>query len=160
MKTLIILAVITSILLAYALKGREWLKSKSWAQPFYEWIEPYEIFLFRKSETVLFARTLQGLGAVLTGLTWLGSIDITPILPLVPEKHAGIVQAAYNFLPLVLNGLGAIVEWLRNRTTKPIELVAIPAKVVAENTELREVIEVADQAKAEAVQIAVETKAA
>ena len=87
MKTLIVLAVITGLLLWYALQGRDWLKTKSWAQPFFDWIEPIEIVLYKKSETILFGRLLQLLGVALTGLIWVGSIDITPIIPLVPEKY-------------------------------------------------------------------------
>jgi hypothetical protein len=158
MKILIILAVITGLLLVYALWGREWLKSKVWAQGFFEWVEPIEIALFKKSETILFARLLSGLGGVLTILTQLGSIDISPILPLVPDKYAGIVQTAYGFLPLLITGVGAIVEWLRNRTTKPIELVAIA------ETEITPVVAnailAADMAKVEAVAAVAEQKAA
>lgn len=161
MKVLTILAVITGLLLLYALWGREWLKSKPWAEGFFAWVEPVEILLFKKSETILFGRTLQFLGAILTALTWVGSIDITPILPLVPEKHAALVQAVFSFLPLVLNGLGAIVERLRNTTTKPIELVTIPDKLVAENPVVAAVVADADMAKVNAVAVvAAEAKAA
>ncbi len=161
MKTLIALTAITSILLWYALIGRDWLKSKSWANGFFELFEPIEIILFKKSETILVGRMLQALGAILTALTWLGSIDITPLMPLVPEKYAGVVQAGFSFLPLILNGLGAIIEWLRNRTTKPIELVAIPDKVVAENPRVAEAVAVANATKVEAVIVtAIEAKKA
>jgi len=151
MKILIVLAVITGIILWYALQGRDWLKSKPWAQGFFELVEPVEIFIYKKSETILVARSLQFLGAILTLLTWVGSIDITPIMPLVPEKYQPYVHAGMSFLPLVLNGLGAIVERLRNKTTKPIELVAVPDKVVAETPKIAEAIATADAAKVEAV---------
>jgi len=151
MRTLLILAVITVLLLLYALWGREWLKSKPWSEGFFALIEPVEIFCFKKSETIIVARTLQMLGAVLTALTWLGSIDITPLMPLVPDKHEAIVKAAFSFLPLILNALGAIVEHLRNRTTKPIELVSIPDKVVSENGAVAVAIANAEAAKTEAV---------
>jgi hypothetical protein len=157
MKTLVVLAVITGLLLLYALWGREWLKTKSWAHGFFAWIEPIEIVLFKKSETVLFGRLLQFLGVVLTGLIWVGSIDITPIIPLVPEKYQLYLQVAMSFMPQVLNGLGAIVERLRNQTTKPLELVAVPDKVVAENPALAQTIAKADEIKVEAV---AETKVA
>lgn len=157
MTTLIVLAVITGIILWYALHGRDWLKSKPWAQGFFEFIEPVEIFIYKKSETILVARSLQFLGAILTLLTWIGSIDITPIMPLVPEKYQPYVHAGMSFLPLVLNGLGAIVERLRNQTTKPLELVAVPDKVVAETPGLAQTIAKADEIKVEAV---AETKVA
>lgn len=151
MKTLIVLAVITGLLLAYALWGREWLKTKAWAQPFFGWIEPIEIALFKKSETILVARMLQFLGVALTGLIWIGSIDITPIIPLVPEKYQPYLHVVMSFMPQVLNGLGAIVERLRNQTTKPLELVAVPDKVVAESPAIAEAIVMAEVAKFEAV---------
>lgn len=151
MIALIVLAIVIGIILWYALHGRDWLKSKPWAQGFFEAIEPIEIFVYKKSETILVARSLQVLGAILTILTWFGSIDITPIMPLVPEKYHAYVYAAYSLLPLALNGLGAIVERLRNKTTKPIELVEVPDKVVAETPKIAEAMAVAEDAKTEAV---------
>src|SRR6185503_4617498 len=102
------------------------LKSKSWAQGFFALVEPVEIALFKKSETILVARLLSGLGIVLTFLTQISTIDLTPIMPFVPEKYAIYVQVAFNSLPLMITALGAIVERLRNQTTKPLELVAVP----------------------------------
>jgi hypothetical protein len=160
MKTLVALAVITGLILWYALQGRDWLKTKPWAHGFFEFIEPIEIFIYKKSETILVARSLQGLGAILTVLTWIGSIDITPIMPLVPEKYQPYVHAAMSFLPLVLNALGAIVERLRNQTTKPLELVAVPDKVVAETPKIAEAVAMADATKIEAVAVIEEAKAA
>ena len=160
MTILIVLAVITGLILWYALHGRDWLKSKSWAQRFFAWVEPIEIALYKKSETILVGRLLQFLGVVLTGLIWIGSIDITPIIPLVPEKYQPYLQVAMSFMPQVLNGLGAIVERLRNHTTKPIELVAVPDKVVAETPKLAEAVAMADATKVEAVAAVAEAKAA
>ena len=159
MKTLIILAVITGLLLWYALQGREWLKSKEWSQGFFAWIEPVEIALYKKSHTILIARLKMLSGVILTTLTQIGAIDLTPIMPFVPDKYEPYVRAAFNLLPLVLTLMGAVDEKLRNATTKPIELVAIPEKTVAENPELAAVIEVAEIAKAEAVQVVVEARA-
>jgi hypothetical protein len=153
MKTLIILAIITALLLWYALQGRDWLKSKSWAQGFFARVEPIEILLFKKSETILAARTLKILGLVLTGLQQFAGIDLTPILPLVPEKYQHMMTIAVNSLPMVISVIGWMVEKLRNKTTKPIELVAVPDKVVAESPALQDVIAKADDAKVEAVAV-------
>jgi hypothetical protein len=153
MKTLIILSLITALLLWYALQGRDWLKSKSWAQGFFARVEPIEILLFKKSETILVARLLQGLGAILTLLQYFNGADLTPILPLVPLKYQFYLTTAVNCVPLLLNVIGAIIERLRNKTTKPIELVAVPDKVVAESPELQDVIAKADDAKVEAVAV-------
>jgi hypothetical protein len=153
MTILIVLAVITGLLLWYALQGREWLKTKSWTQGFFEWIEPIEIALFRKSETILFARLKILTGLLLTLLTQIGSIDLTPIMPFVPDKYAPYVHVAFNLLPLVISGMGALDEKLRNGTTKPIELVAVPDKVVAENPAVAQAVAVAEVAKVEAVAV-------
>jgi hypothetical protein len=160
MTILIILAILTALLLWYALQGRAWLKTKPWADSFFAWIEPVEIALFKKSETLLVARLLSFLGVILTFLTQIGSIDVTPIIPFVPEKYAMSVQIGFGCLPLLISGLGFIVERLRNLTTKPIELVAVPDKVVAESQKLTEAVAMADATKVEAVQAVAEAKAA
>jgi hypothetical protein len=161
MKILIILALITALLLWYALQGRDWLKSKpwAWARGFFAWIEPIEITLFKKSETILAGRTLAALGGVLTFLTQFGEIDLTPIMPFVPEKYQPFVSFAVNSTPMLITAIGWMVERLRNRTTKPIELVAVPDKVVAESPALQEAIAMADDAKVEAVAVTAEAVA-
>lgn len=160
MKILIVLSIVTFLLLLYAVWGREWLKTKSWAVPFFERIEPIEIFLFKKSETILFARLKVLLGLVLMFLAQLGSIDLTPLMPLVPEKHRGIVLAVFNMIPLALSIIGMMDERLRNTTTKPLELVAIPDKVVAQNPIVAEAVAMADTTKTEAVAVVNEAKKA
>lgn len=153
MKILLPLALIVAVLLWYALYGRDWLKAKSWAAGFFEWVEPVEIFLYKKSQTILLARSLSVLGGVLTLLTQLGSIDITPLMPFVPEKYHAIVQFGWNLLPLTITGLGMIVERLRNTTTLPLEVVAVPEKVIAENPTVAAVVTNAVAAKTEAVAV-------
>lgn len=153
MKTLIVLSIITALLLWYALQGRDWLKSKSWAQPFFAWVEPVEIVLFKKSQTILFARLLSGLGLILTGLQQFNGVDLTPILPFVPEKYQSLLTIGVNCLPLLITAIGWMVEKLRNVTTKPIELVAVPDKVVAANPEVARLVSEADDTKNVAVAV-------
>jgi len=153
MKTLIILTVITGLVLWYALQGRDWLKSKSWAQGFFAWVEPIEILLFKKSETILFARLKVVVGAVLTLLTQIGSIDLTPLMPFVPEKYQPYVNFAINLIPLAISAMGLLDEKLRNTVSKPIELVALPDKVVAENPKVAEAVAMAEATKTEAVAV-------
>ena len=155
---LIVLAVITALLLWYALQGREWLKSKSWAAPFFVWIEPIELALYKKSETILVARLKVIVGAVLTLLTQIGSIDLTPLIPFVPERHQPYVNFAINLLPLLISALGLIDEKLRNGTTKPIELVAVPERDVS--PEVADALMAADAAKVDAVAVVEASKAA
>lgn len=158
MKMLIILAVVTGLLLWYALQGREWLKSKPWAQGFFAWVEPIELALFKKSETILVARLLSFLGVVLTILTQISSIDLSPLMPFVPDEYALYAHVAFNSIPLLITGLGAVVEWLRNRTTKPIELVAVAERDIT--PEVADAIGAADSAKVEAVAVVEAAKAA
>jgi hypothetical protein len=160
MTILILAAAFVAFLLWYALHGRDWLKQQPFAQGFFEFVEPIEILLFKKSETILFARTLSGLGVVLTFLQQFDGINLAPILPLVPEAWQGVVTIAAGCLPLVISLLGMVVEWLRNRTTKPIELVAVPDKVVAENPAVAKAVAQAEVSKDAAVAVAAEAKAA
>lgn len=155
MKILIILSIITALLLWYALQGRDWLKSKPWAQPFFAWVEPIEIVLFKKSQTILFARLKMVTGLLLTYLTQVGTIDLSPWMPLVPEKYQTYVDAAVKSVPLVLTLVGWADELLRNKTTAPLVLVAVPDKVVAENPKVAEAMAMADQTKTEAVAVTV-----
>lgn len=150
MKVLLPLALVVAVLLLYALWGRDWLKRQPWAAGFFALVEPVELLLFKKSETILFARSLTVLGGILTFLTQLGQIDITPLMPFVPEKYHGLVQFGWNLLPLTITGLGMIVERLRNQTTKPLELVAVPE--AATPPEVKEAIEIAEIAKVQAVE--------
>lgn len=153
MKILINLALITALLLWYALQGRDWLKGKTWAQPFFAWVEPIEIVLFKKSQTILFARLLSTLGVLLTMLQQFNGIDLTPILPLVPAEYQNLMTITVNSLPMLISVIGWIVEKLRYETTKPIELIAVPDKVIAENPRLREAVAMAETTKNEAVTV-------
>ncbi|MEN6535662.1 MAG: hypothetical protein ABFD89_18505 [Bryobacteraceae bacterium] len=157
MKILLVLVVFTVLLLWYALQGRQWLKSKPWAEGFFALVEPVEIVLFKKSETILFARMKVILGVVLTLLTEIGSINLMPLMPLIPEAYAPYVQAAFNLLPLAITVVGMMDERLRNTTTKPIELVAVADSKIT--PEIAIAIDKAEEKKAEAV-AAVTDKAA
>lgn len=123
--TIYVLIVLIGIILAYAIGGRRWLKSKPWAAGFFAWIEPVEITLWRKSEAILWARTLQALGAVCSALTWLGTFDLTPVYAVLPEKWKWIIP----LMPLLISVVGAIGERLRTTTTRPIELVELPDRL-------------------------------
>lgn len=160
MRILIILALVAALLTWYALWGREWLKAKPWASGFFEWIEPFELTLFKKSQTILFARLKMLSGVILMALTQLGTIDLSPIMPFVPDKYEPFVRVAFNLLPLTLTLMGAIDEKLRNATTLPIEVVAVPDKVIAENPKVAEAVAAAEVTKVEAVAAVAEAKAA
>ena len=156
----ILITVGAVVLLWYVLGGRAWLKSKPWADGFFAAVEPIEILLYRKSETILWARLKMLVGVVLTVLIYLGSLDLTPIMPFVPEQYHAQVQALYNLLPMLITLVGMADEKLRNTSSKPIELVALPDKVVAENPMVAQAVAAADATKAEAVAVVAEAKAA
>ena len=156
MKILLFVALI-ALVLWYAIAGRAWLKSKPWALGFFAAVEPIEIALYKKSETILWARLKMVVGALLTVLTTLGAIDVTPIMPLVPEKYQATVHAVVNMLPLLITLVGMADEKLRNETTKPLELVAVPDQAIA--PQVARAIAKADMAKIDAVVAVVEAKA-
>lgn len=149
MKVAITLILLLVFLLWYALQGRAWLKSKPGFKDFFDLIEPIEIVLFKKSETILLARAKMFFGVALSVLTYLGTIDLTPIMPLVPDQYEAYVRAAFNLIPLSISLLGMIDERLRNQTTQPIEITAAPEKSMT--PQVKEAIAMADSTKGEAV---------
>lgn len=128
-----IAAAIVLLALWYALRGRAWLKTKSWMQGFFELVEPIEIALFKKSETMLVSRLLWLGGLVVTFYDAIAvfaqSMDLTPItsrlLANVPPDMRGIITSSAFAL------LGLLIGWLRKRTSKPLEVVAAPADLPA-----------------------------
>lgn len=159
MRLFIVLTIAVALLLLwYAVQGREWLKAKPWAQGFFAWIEPIEIALYKKSETILWARLKIVIGVLLTVLTYLGTIDLSPLMPFVPDEYEVYVRAAFNLLPLSISLLGMIDERLRNATTQPIEIVAVAENKIT--PKVAEAIAAADNAKADAVAAVVEAKKA
>lgn len=153
---IIVALTITGLVLFYAVEGRPWLKSKPWAAGFFALVEPFERVLFNKSETILFARLKMFTGLLLTLLTSLGTIDLSPIMPLVPDKYAGVLRIAFNLLPLSLTLVGWADQTLRNGTTLPIEIVSMPDKDIT--PKVAEAIAIAAATKAEAVAVVVEAK--
>lgn len=126
MKWVFAFAVFTALLIVWVTFIRPWMRDKPWAKGFFEAIEPIELHLWRKSETLLFARFKIVTGLLLTLLTQLGAIDITPLMPFVPDAWEGVVRIAWNALPLVITLVGWADEALRKDTTKPLEAVAVP----------------------------------
>ncbi len=153
-----VIFLLTAIIFFYVLIGRSWLKAQPWTQGFFEWIEPYEIVLFKKSETILWARLKMFVGILLTMLTQLGALDLTPLMPLVPDQYEPAVRLIFNFLPLAITAVGLMDERLRNNTTEPIEITALPEKAIP--VEVKEAVAQANEAKAEAVAVVEEAKKA
>ena len=150
---IIILCIIIALVILYAMKGRQWLKSKTWAQPFFDWIEPVEILLYKKSETILMGRLLwigSGMVTIYDSVaTFASGLDLTPITTRifdalhVAQDLRGIVASG------IIAGIGLLMNWLRVRVTKPIELVAAPE--VNATPEVKVAMAQADEAKDQAV---------
>lgn len=157
--TLFLISVVLVVLFFYAAFGREILKKQVWAQAFFhqpivEWIE---IHFWQKSETILLARLKMASGALLTFLTMVGGLDITPLMPLVPDAWEPTVKVLWNMLPMSLTVLGWIDEQLRKNVTKPLEQVALPE---VKSPELAAAVENAKAAQEEVkVAIAIEKAA-
>jgi hypothetical protein len=90
--------------------------------PFFDAVEPIERVLWLKSETILFARGLQLLGGTLSFLAYLGTLDLTPLIAMLPDKHKWIAP----LLPLFFNVIGTVQELLRRDTTQPLVVTAMP----------------------------------
>lgn len=119
----------------YVVVIRPWLRKTEWAKPFFanpvtEWIE---LHLFRKSETLMWARYRMALGTTLTALQSFGAIDITPLITVLtfvlPDQYDWIAQVIAMGWPMVFAFAGAIAEILRRDTTKSLDLVAVPEAV-------------------------------
>lgn len=154
------ITVLLALLLWYALKGRAWLKTKSWAQGYFSVVEPVEIALYKKSETILVGRLLWLGGSLVTiydvAAVSFSSLDLTPVtsrvLARVPEDMRGLVVSA------TFAAIGLLISWLRKRTTQPIEITAVADKDVT--PKVAEALAMADATKTEAVAAVVEAKAA
>lgn len=129
-----LIVIIVCLIVLYALVGREWLKTKPWGQRFLAWVEPVELALFKKSETILMGRLLWVGSLFVTFYDGIAvfatSLDLTPITTRVMDA----LHIAQDFRGLVVTAfiaiIGRIITWLRDRTTKPIELVAVSDSTV------------------------------
>lgn len=116
--------------LVYALVLRSWLKQQSWAQAFFTKIEPAEIALFRKSETVLIGRLVWLGGAIVTAydgfIAYFSSLNFEPLTTRamdflhIPPDMRGVTLSA------VVTALGLAIVRLRKATTRPLDLVSAP----------------------------------
>ena len=149
-------------ILVYALWGRAWLKQQTWAQGFFAAIEPLEIFLFKKSETILVGRLLWVGGLFVTAYDALAlfasRLDLTPVTTRlfdflhVPPDMRGLTATAALAL------IGQVVIWLRKRTTKPVEVVAVAQKDIT--PAVAQALVAAEATKQEAVAAVIDAKAA
>lgn len=125
MKTIIALLALTAFVALYVVWLRPWLRSQPWAEGFFQRIEPLEIMLYRKSESLLWSRFLVFLGAFVPFLQFVGAFDITPFMAFIPYEYQPYLMAAVAVC-------GFIGEQLRKDTTKPLEVVELPTHVPVE----------------------------
>jgi len=145
----IFLMVLSGLILFYVIAGRPWLKRQSWTGKFFDLIEPFEILLWQKSETILWARFKQFIGILLTVLTQIGAIDLSPVMPFLPSGFQWIPA----LLPLIITLVGLLDEYLRRGTTKPVEFVALPDDESKLPPGTAEALAIADTAKQDAVML-------
>lgn len=105
--------------------GREWLKQQPWAQVYYRstFAERVEIWLFRKSDAILYQRFKLFLAAAWQFVLQVGAIDPTPFLILIPQEYHTLVLAVPSLI-LAIDGL--LGEIQRRWVTKPVALVELP----------------------------------
>lgn len=160
MKILIGLAIISVLFAGYVVWLRPWMRDKEWAKPFFAFMEPVEIALWSKSETILKARAKMVVGFLLTIMTQIGTLDITPLMPIVPERYRTMVTVAFNLIPMILVIGGWVDEKLRKDTGTPLPIVALPDAAVAASPALQELVEKSKEVKVEAATIAPVVEAA
>lgn len=155
-----LLVAIVVLIALYAIWGRPWLKKQPWAQGFFASIDGLELALFKKSETILMGRLLWVGGLFVTFYDGLAvfahSLDLTPITTRIfdwlqiPPDMRNLTATA------VISIIGLLINRLRKSTTKPLELVAVPAAAVT--PAVAQTMAAAEEAKQEAVQAVAEAK--
>lgn len=145
MTTYIVLALLALTILAAAwvLAVRPWMRrqTEGWAKSVMDRLEPVEIVLYKKSESIAWARFKYAMGAAVTLLTSVGAIDVTPYVAYFPEEYRLFVYLT----PLLA---GVLAGWmqtlLREDTKKPLEIVALPSAVPPAVEEARTIAEAAN----------------
>lgn len=141
------MAVLVPFTAWYVLWGRTWLKPKPWMQWLYhsrvgEWAE---IYLFSKSESVLWGRFLQFVGYGTSAILTFGNVDLTPLALVLPEN----LQWIPPVMPVVLSVAGHIQVKLRKDTKTPLDMIAM-SEADKQKPEVKAAIKGLDKAKVEA----------
>ena len=152
--------ILIGLIMAYALAIRPWLKNQPWAQRFFAWIEPAELALFKKSETVLMGRLLSIGGAIVTAydgfMAYFSGLSWTPLTTRVMDYLSVPVDMRPLAMSAAVSGLGVAIVSLRKRTTKPLSLVAVHDANVPPTA--AKAMAAAETAKDNAVQAVAEAK--
>lgn len=153
---LTIIGIIAALVAFYAVLGRDLLKGTTWGSRIISFIEPVELALWRKSETILWARFKVLIGALLAVLTSVGTLDLTPFVTFLPNEHQDIARKIVGLLPLVISVVGLIDENLRRNTTKPLAVVAVPSNAPSA---VAEAVQAVEESNREAVAAVTEARA-
>jgi hypothetical protein len=133
---------------------RPWLRNKPGAQWFFQlpFVEWFEINVYKKSETIAWARYLTALGAVLTGIANADPATAQTMVqmfePILPAGWAGVSR----FIPMIITAAGLLAEYQRRDTTKPLAVVAMPSDAPIEVKEAVASAEIANADAAAAVE--------
>jgi hypothetical protein len=96
-----------------------------WSQGFFDKIESFERNVYLKSESILWARTLTGVGVLVEFLIQVGQFDISPFIVFIPPDYQVYATVFIHVAPIVVSVLGVIQERLRRDVTKPLTVVAM-----------------------------------
>lgn len=155
-------ASLAALLLWYVLAGRAWLKTQPWAKGFFAAIEPIELALFKKSETILVGRLLWLGGGLVTAydavVTFGGNLIGVDWTPVTARLLAGVPDDMRGFVVTMgITMIGLLINWLRKRTTKPVDLVAVADKDLTPG--VAAALSRAESAKLNAIAAVADTKA-
>lgn len=154
---LLVFGVFLLVIMNYTLWFREWLKTRPWpwSQRYFEWIEPIERVLYKKSETILLARSLQALGTISAFLTVLSGMDFYQLIAFIPERWQPWVLAS-PFIATTI--LGIVQEIQRRYTATPLDVIALPT--LGNTPEVNIAVANLETAKAEVATAIADEKAA
>lgn len=144
MKTLVALLVVTAVIAVYVVILRPWLRGQVWAEGYFKLVEPVELWLYSKSESILWSRFLMVFGALPGIMSQIGGFDFTPFIDWIPEKYR-----PWLFLGVTLCGI--VGEALRRDTTKSLDEVALPEEKPIEVEMAVKAVEIKREVAAEVI---------
>lgn len=107
---------------------RIWLKNRPWpwSQRYFDWIEPIEIVLYKKSKTIFWARftaVMTSVPALVSSLLIFNNPELIALLPDHWEKYAILFF-------VVLTVVSSIVQEVnRKNTDTALDVVALPTQI-------------------------------
>ncbi len=138
MKVIVSLLVLTAVVAVYVVLLRPWLRKREWAQGYFRVVEPVELWLYGKSETILWSRFLVLLGMIPGFLSAFAGFDFSPFIEWVPEKYR-------PWLFLAVTIAGVMGEALRRDTTKPLAVISLPEEKTSEQAAVVANVEAANK---------------